>query len=202
MSSKNKIPAGYEFIDVVLPAARAFQVRKWAIQAMLAIEANQVPEQLAIEANQVPEQLAIEANQESEQLAIEANQVPEQLAIEANQESEQLAIEDFPLLFGEEFTITDDEFYARYGKVKLLPPGVQVLPGRICKVIKKSHPAVREYGVVRVVKFVPGGSSSVIAHDEKPPTYKKLRNGRQVIDIDPRCIMSFYDIHNLQVILI
>ena len=169
MSSKNKIPAGYEFIDVVLPAARAFQVRKWAIQAMLAIEANQVPEQLAIEANQVPEQLAIE---------------------------------DFPLLFGEEFTITDDEFYARYGKVKLLPPGVQVLPGRICKVIKKSHPAVREYGVVRVVKFVPGGSSSVIAHDEKPPTYKKLRNGRQVIDIDPRCIMSFYDIHNLQVILI
>ena len=83
-----------------------------------------------------------------------------------------------------------------------MPPGVQVLPGRICKVIKKSHPAVREYGVVRVVKFVPGGSSSVIAHDEKPPTYKKLRNGRQVIDIDPRCIMSFYDIHNLQVILI
>lgn len=158
MSSKNKIPAGYEFIDVVLPATRAFQVRKWAIEA------------------------------------IEASQEPEQLAIEASQE--------FPRLFGEEFTITDDEFYARYGKVKLLPPGVQVLPGRICKVIKKSHPAVREYGVVRVVKFVPGGSSSVIAHDEKPPTYKKLRNGRQVIDIDPRCIMSFYDIHNLQVILI
>ena len=158
MSSKNKIPAGYEFIDVVLPATRAFLVRKWAMQAMLAIEASQEPEQLASE--------------------------------------------EFPLLFGEEFTITDDEFYARYGKVKLLPPGVQVLPGRICKVIKKSHPAVREYGVVRVVKFVPGGSSSVIAHDEKPPTYKKLRNGRQVIDIDPRCIMSFYDIHNLQVILI
>lgn len=168
---------GYEFIDVVLPAARAFQVRKWAIQA-------------------------IKANQEPEQLAIEANQEPEQFAIKANQEPEQFASQEFPRLFGEEFTITDDEFYARYGKVKLLPPGVQVLPGRICKVIKKSHPAVREYGVVRVVKFVPGVSSSVIAHDEKPPTYKKLRNGRQVIDIDPRCIMSFYDIHNLQVILI
>jgi hypothetical protein len=194
MSSKKKIHAGYEFIDVVLPATRAFQVRKWAIQAMLAIEANQEPEQLAIEDNQEPEQLAIENNQEPEQLAIEDNQEPEQLAIEDNQ--------GFPRLFGEEFTITDDEFYAKYGKVKLLPPGVQVLPGRICKVIKKSHPAVREYGVVRVVKFVPGVSSSVIAHDEKPPTYKKLRNGRQVIDIDPRCIMSFYDIHNLQVILI
>jgi len=41
---------------------------------------------------------------------------------------------------------------------------------------------------------------SVWAHDDKPVKYRTNRNGRRVVDYDPRCIQTLYGIEQLRIV--
>ena len=64
-------------------------------------------------------------------------------------------------------------------------------PGLRCQIVSVHHRCfLKDLGRIVVVVGVVG--ESVIAHDDRPITYRTNRNGRRVVDSDPRCVQTFY----------
>lgn len=73
-------------------------------------------------------------------------------------------------------------------------------PGVRCEIISVHHSCFsRDIGKVVVVTKVCAETRQVWAHDDKPVTYKVNRNGRRIVDSDPRCIQTVYGMDCLQV---
>lgn len=72
-------------------------------------------------------------------------------------------------------------------------------PGRRYKIVKVHHPCFEKSlgKIVVIVSVFPGGRS-VFAHDDRPVTYRKNRNGRMVVDSDPRCVQTVYSTDSLE----
>lgn len=70
-----------------------------------------------------------------------------------------------------------------------------------CEVVSVHHPCFSgDVGKVIIVTKVSADSRQVWAHDDKPVTYKLNRNGRRVVDSDPRGIQSIYGMEALRVL--
>ncbi|PVZ82654.1 protein klcB [Serratia sp. S1B] len=72
--------------------------------------------------------------------------------------------------------------------------------GARCEIAKVNHPvSARNIGtVVKIVTIYDSGT--IVAHDDKPPRYSYNNRGRQIIEYDPRCIMTYYSADNLKLI--
>lgn len=72
--------------------------------------------------------------------------------------------------------------------------------GARCEIAKVNHPVfARDIGtVIKIVTIYDSGT--VVAHDDKPPRYRYNNRGRQIIEYDPRCIMTYYSADNLKLI--
>ncbi len=85
-------------------------------------------------------------------------------------------------------------FYAR-NEVDDFRPGVR------CEIVSVHHPCfLRDIGKVIVVTKVSADTRQVWAHDDRPVTYKVNRNGRRVVDSDPRCVQTVYGMDGLRVL--
>ncbi len=74
-------------------------------------------------------------------------------------------------------------------------------PGVRCEIVSVHHPCFsRDIGKVIVVTKVSADTRQVWAHDDRPVTYKVNRNGRRVVDSDPRCIQTVYGMDGLRVL--
>jgi hypothetical protein len=74
-------------------------------------------------------------------------------------------------------------------------------PGVRCEIVSVHHPCFSgDVGKVIIVTKVSADSRQVWAHDDKPVTYKLNRNGRRVVDSDPRGIQSIYGMEALRVL--
>jgi hypothetical protein len=74
-------------------------------------------------------------------------------------------------------------------------------PGVRCEIVSVHHPCFsRDVGKVIVVTKVSADTRQVWAHDDRPVTYKINRNGRRVVDSDPRCIQTVYGMDGLRVL--
>ncbi|MGZ8181799.1 MAG: klcB [Methylobacter sp.] len=73
--------------------------------------------------------------------------------------------------------------------------------GQRCQIISMHHPVfAKEIGKVVIVTKVNPANRSVWAHDDKPTKFRINRNGRQVIEYDPRCIQSGYGFDQLRIL--
>lgn len=72
-------------------------------------------------------------------------------------------------------------------------------PGRRYRIVKVHHPCFENSigKTVVIAKVFPGGRS-VFAHDDRPVTYRRNRNGRMVVDYDPRCVQTVYCMDSLE----
>ena len=72
--------------------------------------------------------------------------------------------------------------------------------GARCEIVKVNHPvSARDIGtVVKIVTIYDSGT--IVAHDDKPLRYRYNNRGRQIIEYDPRCIMTYYSADNLKLI--
>lgn len=74
-------------------------------------------------------------------------------------------------------------------------------PGVRCEIVRVHHPCFSgDVGKVIIVTKVNADSRQVWAHGDKPVTYKLNRNGRRVVDSDPRGIQSIYGMEALRVL--
>ncbi|CAE6823659.1 Protein KlcB [Paraburkholderia aspalathi] len=66
------------------------------------------------------------------------------------------------------------------------------------RVTRVHHPCFsRDVGKVVIAdRFA--GRGMVWAHDDKPITYRTNRNGRRVVDFDPSCVQSLYNVDDLE----
>nr|BCU00952.1 hypothetical protein [uncultured bacterium] len=78
---------------------------------------------------------------------------------------------------------------------------VPFAPGMRCEVSSVHHPCLsRDIGKRVVITKVNLEFRSVWAHEDKPVTYRTNRNGRRVVDHDPRCIESVYGFEQLHIL--
>lgn len=71
-------------------------------------------------------------------------------------------------------------------------------PGQVCTIVGVHHFCfVRDIGKRVVIVKVSPDFNSVWAHDDRPIRYRTNRQGRQVIDFDPRCIQHCISIQYL-----
>ena len=72
-------------------------------------------------------------------------------------------------------------------------------PGQRYRIVKVHHPCFEKSigNIVVITKVFPGGRS-VFAHDDRPVTYRRNRNGRMVVDYDPRCVQTVYGMDSLE----
>jgi hypothetical protein len=74
-------------------------------------------------------------------------------------------------------------------------------PGQRWKVIKVHHPCFeKSLGKIVVITKVCPGKRSVFAHDDRPVTYRKNRNGRMVVAYDPKCVETVYGVDSLEMV--
>lgn len=74
-------------------------------------------------------------------------------------------------------------------------------PGVRCEIISVHHPCFSSaIGKVVFVTKVSADTLQVWAHDDRPVTYKANRNGKRVVDSDPRCIQTVYSMDGLRVL--
>lgn len=72
-------------------------------------------------------------------------------------------------------------------------------PGQRYRIVKVHHPCFeKSLGKIVVIAKVFPGKCSVFAHDDRPLTYRKSRNGRMVVDYDPRCDQTVYSMDSLE----
>lgn len=71
-------------------------------------------------------------------------------------------------------------------------------PGQRCEVATSRFPS--DVGRRIVVTKVNRDFRSVWAHDDKPIRYRTNRNGRRVVDYDPRCVESIYGFEQLKIL--
>lgn len=71
-------------------------------------------------------------------------------------------------------------------------------PGRRCEVVTSRFPA--DVGKLIVVTRVNRDCGSVWGYDDKPIRYRTNRNGRRVVDYDPRCIETIYRFEQLKIL--
>jgi hypothetical protein len=89
---------------------------------------------------------------------------------------------------------TKTSFYAR-NEVTDFRPGVR------CEIVSVHHPCfAKDVGKIIVVTKVSADTRQLWAHDDKPVTYKVNRQGRRVVDSDPRCIQTVYGMDSLRVL--
>lgn len=72
-------------------------------------------------------------------------------------------------------------------------------PGQRYRIVKVHHACFEKSigKIVVIAKVFPGGRS-VFAHDDRPVTYRRNRNGRMVVDYDPRCVQTVYGMDSLE----
>ncbi len=83
-----------------------------------------------------------------------------------------------------------------------VPPSIGAfLPGQRCEIIgvPYAHNSANAGKRIIIVKVNPD-FCSVWAHDDKPVKYRTNRNGRRVVDYDPRCIQTLYGIEQLRIV--
>ena len=76
---------------------------------------------------------------------------------------------------------------------------MSIVPGSRCQIISVHHRCMNK-ALGRVVVVVKVLKNSVLAHDDKPLTYRTNRAGRRVVSNDPRCIQTFYGIEQLRLL--
>lgn len=129
-------PDGYEIVDVILPAHKAWQVKKWSDETL----AKLVEDDRAVDAIATPVNLP----------------PPETVRAE-----------------------------------RVTPP---LFVHQRCKVISSRVGT----GIGRVVVVAKVNERSVWAYDDKPVTYRTNRQGRRVVDSDPKCIQTLYGFDELE----
>lgn len=76
---------------------------------------------------------------------------------------------------------------------------VPFVPGMRCEVVNVQHPCFSHYNGRRVILVkVHADTRQAWAHEDAPVTYRINRNGRRVVDRDPRCIQSIYSFDQLR----
>lgn len=72
-------------------------------------------------------------------------------------------------------------------------------PGQRWRIVSVHHPCFnRDIGKVIVITKTNYAMRSVFAHDDRPVTYRKNRNGRMVTSYDPRCVETIYGWDSLE----
>ncbi|MDD5112917.1 MAG: klcB [Methylobacter sp.] len=72
--------------------------------------------------------------------------------------------------------------------------------GQRCKIVNVHHPVfAKEIGKQIIITKVSQDTRQVWAHDDKPPTYRINRNGRRVIEHNPKCVQTIYGFDNLRI---
>lgn len=72
-------------------------------------------------------------------------------------------------------------------------------PGQRYRIVKVHHACFeKSIGKIVVIAKVFSGGRSVFAHDDRPVTYRRNRNGRMVVDYDPRCVQTMYGMDSLE----
>lgn len=157
------VPAGFEFVDVVLPAQKAYIVKQWAAAAAPKVEAARAARSSA----KGKGRRSAPAKPQTSSIATAGDaKEPEPCSI----------------------ATTGDA-------------GPAVLrPGLRCQVVSIHHPALRkEVGKRIVITKVNPEFRSVWAHEDKPVTYRTNRQGKRVVDHDPRCIEALYGFDQIRV---
>jgi len=143
------IPSGYDFVDVVLPAQKAFVARKWAKEAQAKIEAEKPTEVVS---------------------EIEPKAVKPKAAKAAKMNAKE-EIRRFEL-------------------------------GQRCQVISVHHPVFeKDIGKFVIITKLSPYSSQVWAHDDEPTKYRINRNGRRVVQYDPKSVHSIYSFDQLRPVI-
>jgi len=74
-------------------------------------------------------------------------------------------------------------------------------PGQRWRIVSVHHPCFdKDIGKIIVITRTCHGTRNVFAHDDKPVTYRKNRNGRMVVDYDPRCVETVYGWDSLEIV--
>lgn len=74
-------------------------------------------------------------------------------------------------------------------------------PGQRWRIVSVHHPCFnKDIGKVIVITKANHVMRSVFAHDDRPVTYRKNRNGRMVVSYDPRCVQTIYGWDSLEMV--
>jgi hypothetical protein len=78
--------------------------------------------------------------------------------------------------------------------------GEQFCPGQRCEIISAHHQVFRQKQVGKfvIVTSVSRDTRQVWAHDDAEARYRINRNGRKVLDYDPKCVLSIYSFDQLR----
>ena len=146
-------PPGFVLVDVVLPAHRAFIVRKWAAQARSRIEGEQAKQQAQAEVAEALEERKRELAQQA----------------------------------------------AKAARLNAKEEGGPFRPGQRCEVMSVHHPVFAgDVGKFVIVTKVSQDTRQVWAHDDRPATYRINRNGRRVVQFNPKSVRSIYSFDQLR----
>ena len=90
---------------------------------------------------------------------------------------------------------SDDYYYEE-------PPATEAFfKGVRCQIKSVHHPVfAKDIGKKVVVTRVAADTRQVFAHEDRPVTYNINRNGRRVVESDPRCIESIYSMDALRIL--
>lgn len=172
------VPEGFALVDVVLPAHRAFIVRKWAKEARAKIAAGCVGKRSDAREGEPG------ARAERPECGHEDDQE------ETDGEEEDPAPSD-PTTQSCSTIISGDGG----------PAPADFRAGQRCEIISVHHSAFSSnIGRKIIITKVSAETRQVWAHDDKPPRFRINRNGRRVIDYDPRCIQTIYSFEQLRVL--
>ena len=73
----------------------------------------------------------------------------------------------------------------------------EIVPGTRCEIVAVQHPCF-ESRIGRVVVVTRVFESCVMAHDDKPITYRINRAGNRVVDCDPQRVLIWYGLSELR----
>jgi hypothetical protein len=172
------VPEGFALVDVVLPAHRAFIVRKWAKEAQAKIAAGRVAALKSNARDGEPKARAVRPERKQE-------------GDEDQPEGEEDPAPPEPAMPSCSTVISDDGG----------PTPGEFRPGQRCEIISVHHAAFSsDIGCKIIITRVSPDTRQVWAHDDKPPRFRINRNGRRVTDYDPRCIQTIYSFEQLRVL--
>lgn len=84
---------------------------------------------------------------------------------------------------------------------EVTPESSRFMPGQRCQVISVHHPVFEsEVGKFVIITSVSSSSSQVWAHDDEPETYRINRNGKRVLEYDPKAVHSIYAFEQLRLV--
>ena len=74
-------------------------------------------------------------------------------------------------------------------------------PGQRWKIVSVHHPCFeKDIGKIIVITKTSHENRNVFAHDDRPVTYRKNRDGRMVVNYDPRCVETVYGWDSLEIV--